>query len=59
MFYWGPYDQPDWLVEDVQRMNAFRRISLHCVAIGEADTKLLGRLAEIGHGEVFVFGRGN
>ena len=55
--YHGPYVGDDWLVEDVKRMNAFRRIRLHCVGLGEANMQLLTRLAEIGHGEVFVVGQ--
>lgn len=46
-----------WLVDDVRRMNAFRRVRLHCIGIGEANFKLLKDLAEIGHGEVIVVGR--
>jgi len=55
--YHGPYDQDEWLVEDVRRMNAFRRIHLHCIGLGEANMGLLGRLAEMGRGEVFQFGK--
>jgi len=54
--YHGPYDQPDWLVEDVRRMNAFRRIRMHCVGLGEANMTLLRRLAEMGNGETFSMG---
>jgi hypothetical protein len=54
--YHGPYDQEDWLIEDVRRMNVFRRIQMHCVGLGEANVALLRKLADVGHGEVFVFG---
>jgi hypothetical protein len=54
--YPGPYVQEEWLVEDVKRMNAFRRIRLHCIGLGEANMGLLRRLADMGHGEVFAFG---
>lgn len=57
MVYWGPYNQPDWLLEDFQRMNAFRRIRLHCIGLGEANMSLLNKLAELGHGEVYVVGK--
>lgn len=56
LIYYGPYHQDDWLVEDVKRMNAFRRIRLHCIGLGEANMTLLRRLAEMGHGEVFAVG---
>ena len=55
--YHGPFLEEHWLVEDVERMNAFRRIRMHCIGLGEANMSLLGKLAEIGHGEVYVFGR--
>lgn len=54
--YHGPYDDEQWLLEDLRRMNAFRRIRLHCVGLGEANMGLLQRLAAMGHGELFVFG---
>ncbi|MBX3464001.1 MAG: hypothetical protein KF830_12585 [Planctomycetes bacterium] len=57
LVYHGPFDQDDWLIEDVRRMNSFRRIRLHAIGIGEANMRLLERLAEIGHGEAFSFGK--
>lgn len=57
LWYHGPYDQDEWLVEDVRRMNAFRRIRLYAIGIGEANMRLLERLAEIGNGEAFSFGK--
>lgn len=54
--YWGPYSQDDWLLEDMRRLNAFRRIRMHCVGLGEANMALLRQLADIGHGETFSFG---
>lgn len=57
--YGGPYGwDPRWLIEDLHRMNAFRRIRMHCVGLGEANVQLLEQMAEIGNGEVFVVGRG-
>ena len=55
--YHGPYHFRPWLLEEVLRMNTFRRIRLHCIGLGEADMDLLGRLAEIGNGDVFQFGQ--
>jgi hypothetical protein len=57
MWYPGPYAHDDWIIEDLRRMNAFRRIRVHCIGLGEANMDLLRKLAEIGHGEVFVFGK--
>lgn len=59
LIYHGPYNRDDWLIEDVKRMNSFRRIRLHAIGIGEANMSLLERLAEIGHGETFSFGKKN
>ena len=57
LWYPGPYAHDDWLVEDVRRMNAFRRIRIHCVGLGEANESLLKKLAEIGNGEWQIFGK--
>jgi hypothetical protein len=54
--YPGPYVNAEWLVEDVRRMNAFRRIRLHCIGLGEANMGLLRQLADMGHGEVYAVG---
>lgn len=54
--YPGPYVDPEWIIADFHRMNAFRRIRLHCVGLGEANMDLLRRLAEAGHGQFFQFG---
>lgn len=54
--YHGPYVHDDWLVEDLRRMNAFRRIRVHCVGLGEANVRLLEQLAKMGNGEVFIVG---
>jgi hypothetical protein len=56
--YYGPYvDAEGFLVEDVQRMNLFRNVALHCVGIGEADMLLLREIAAAGLGEVRTLGR--
>ncbi|MFN3243197.1 MAG: hypothetical protein ACE37K_16975 [Planctomycetota bacterium] len=46
-----------WLLRDVKRMNAFRRIRVHCVGLGEANEALLSALADIGNGDVFIVGK--
>jgi hypothetical protein len=55
--YHGPYTDERWLLEDLRRMNAFRRIRIHCVGLGEANIQLLQRLADVGNGELFVVGK--
>ncbi|MCA8951331.1 MAG: hypothetical protein KDE27_17620 [Planctomycetes bacterium] len=57
--YVGPYGRDEWLVEDVKRMNAFRRIQLHCIGLGEANMRLLEQLAKMGNGECLAMGRGS
>ena len=46
-----------WLIRDIRRMNAFRRVRLHCVGLGEANETLLESLAAIGNGQVFIVGK--
>lgn len=46
-----------WIVDDVRRMNAFRRIRIHCVGLGEANMTLLKELATIGQGQSFAVGQ--
>ena len=48
--YYGPYRAVGNLLEDVERMNLFRKAEIHTVAMGEADNDLMRRLAEIGLG---------
>ena len=55
--YHGPYDQTPWLDDDVRRMNMFRKVQIHCIGIGEADERLLRRIAADADGEVFFVGR--
>lgn len=56
LVYPGPYVHQHWLAEDVQRMNAFRRIRMHCVGLGEANMRLMKSLAKMGNGETFSRG---
>lgn len=46
-----------WMTRDLQRMNAFRRITIHCVGLGEANEALLNSLAKLGNGQVFIVGK--
>lgn len=50
--YYGPYVHlDDYLVDDVQRMNLFRNLEIHCIGIGEADMQLLRAIASAGLGQ--------
>ncbi|MBK8979959.1 MAG: hypothetical protein IPM29_29015 [Planctomycetes bacterium] len=53
LIFQGPYAHPPYrfLVEDVRRMNLFRRAEIHCVGIGEANHGLLEAIAAVGGGQ--------
>lgn len=52
LLFMGPYarDPYDYLLQDIERMNLFRKAEIHCVGIGEANHHLLERIASIGGG---------
>ncbi|MEZ6016805.1 MAG: hypothetical protein R3F49_16930 [Planctomycetota bacterium] len=52
LLYPGPYAAWDRLLEDVQRMNMFREVEIHCISIGDANDGWLKRLADYGLGSV-------
>jgi hypothetical protein len=47
----GPFVQYDPFLEEVTRMNMFRRVQIHVISIGEADKVLPRRLADAGRGK--------
>ncbi len=57
MFY-GPYAFPNWLVDDVKRLNLFRKMEIHCIGLGEARMGLLRRIAALGLGKTKKVGTG-
>jgi hypothetical protein len=56
--FYGPYAFPKWLVDDVRRLNLFRKMEIHCVGIGEARMRLLRRIAALGLGKTKKVGTG-
>jgi hypothetical protein len=56
LHYWGPYGITPWIVEDVTRLNAFRKTQIHCVGIGEAQMELLRAIADAAMGQTYQFG---
>ena len=56
--YHGPYIFGFTIAADVERMNTFRRVRIHAIGIGEADEGILRRIADIGHGQVYMVGKG-
>lgn len=54
--YFGPYVNWPLLIEDTRRMNMLRELEIHVISVGDADTRALGMLAEVGLGKLQVFG---
>ncbi len=60
--YYGPYRAVGNLLQDVRRMNLFRKAEIHTLAMGEADNDLMRRLADLGLGRyrsIGFLGRGS
>jgi len=55
--YHGPYVRWRTLLEDVRRMNLFREVELHCIAIGEVQMGFVQQLANIGMGKAVQLGQ--
>lgn len=53
----GPYWNPRFLIDDLERLNLFRHVEIHCIGLGEASRPLLQSIARVGLGQVRVFGR--
>lgn len=54
--YHGPFVLENWLRDDIVRMNALRRVQIHCVGFGEANMKLLEQIAKDSHATFFNLG---
>jgi hypothetical protein len=52
LIYPGPYANWPKLLEDVERMNLFREVEIHCISIGEVDGGWMNKLVEIGLGSL-------
>lgn len=55
--YFGPYVHTNHMLDDLRRMNLFRKCEINCVGIGEADEATLGQIAAIGNGKLRIIGR--
>ncbi len=47
--HFGPFVNAygnDFIVDDIQRLNLFRNLPVHCIAIGEADDGIMRRIAQ-------------
>lgn len=56
LFYFGPYQRPAHLVDDLRRLNLFRKVEIHCIGMGEARMPLLKQMATIGRGKARKIG---
>ena len=54
--YYGPYALVPHLVDDIRRLNLFRKVEIHCIGMGEARMPLLGRIAALGLGKARKIG---
>ena len=53
LIYYGPYVTDGvHLLDDIRRMNLYRKVQIHCVGIGEADASLLEAICERGLGKL-------
>lgn len=55
--YPGPHRDWPVLVDDVERLNTFRKCEIHCLAIGEVTVSQLEKLAKMGLGRTKRFGK--
>ncbi|MHC4493485.1 MAG: vWA domain-containing protein, partial [Planctomycetota bacterium] len=55
--YGGPYRHRNNLLGDLARLNLFRKVEVHCIAMGEASSVLLPRMAGLGLGRYRSLGR--
>jgi hypothetical protein len=47
----GPYSRTYWLLDDLERLNLFRKVEIHCVGMGEATRATLEGIAGRGGGQ--------
>ncbi|MCC7510033.1 MAG: hypothetical protein IT464_11790 [Planctomycetes bacterium] len=56
--YWQYNGQGEFLVDDVRRLNVFRKCEIHCIGIGEATYSMLRGIANVGRGQLKMIGNG-
>ena len=52
----SPYAKESWLLDDLRRLNLFRKCEIHCIGIGEARMRTLRAIAQIGMGKTRQIG---
>jgi hypothetical protein len=55
--FYGPYVDARHMLEDLIRMNLFRKAEIHCIGIGEAETDTLRAISNIGNGQLRLVGK--
>ena len=57
LHFYGPYVDQRHMLEDLERMNLFRKAEIHAIGIGEAEEVTLRAIAQIGHGQLRLVGK--
>jgi hypothetical protein len=57
LHYYGPYVHAGHMLDDIRRLNLFRKCEINCIGIGEAEDDTLKQIAAIGHGKLRLIGR--
>ncbi|MCB9881875.1 MAG: hypothetical protein H6834_08805 [Planctomycetes bacterium] len=56
LHYSGPYRDWNFLLDDAERLNLFRKAEIHCIGTGETQMSWLERLAALGMGKSLKVG---
>lgn len=57
LMYEGPYRNQQILLEEIERLNLFREVEIHCVAVGkDVSVRFLEDIAKLGHGKMTRLG---
>ena len=55
--YFGPYVHTHHMLDDLRRLNLFRKCEINCIGIGEAEDETLKQIAATGQGKLRMIGR--
>lgn len=55
--YFGPYVHTNHMLDDLRRLNLFRKCEINCIGIGEAEDETLKQITATGHGKLRIIGR--
>jgi hypothetical protein len=57
LHFYGPYVDGRHMLEDLIRLNLFRKAEIHCIGLGEADADTLRAISNIGNGQTRIVGK--